>query len=104
MRLRDLIKEVRNCKTAADERAVVNKECAAIRTAFKEEDAEYRHRNVAKLLYMHMLGYPTHYGQMECLKLITSPSYPDKRVGSLQPLRTLVLLRLMTGLSLLLSF
>ena len=81
MRLRDLIKEVRNCKTAADERAVVNKECAAIRTAFKEEDAEYRHRNVAKLLYMHMLGYPTHYGQMECLKLITSPSYPDKRVG-----------------------
>lgn len=82
MRLRDLIKEVRNCKTAADERAVVNKECAAIRTAFKEEDAEYRHRNVAKLLYMHMLGYPTHYGQMECLKLITSPSYPDKRVGT----------------------
>jgi AP-1 complex subunit gamma-1 len=82
-KLRDLIKAVRNCKTAADERSVIAKECAAIRAAFREEDAETRHRNVAKLLYIHMLGYPTHFGQMECLKLIASPSYPDKRIGYL---------------------
>ena len=30
-----------------------------------------------------MLGYPTAFGQMECLKLITSPFYNDKRVGYL---------------------
>jgi hypothetical protein len=30
------------------------------------------------LLYIHMLGYPTHFGQMECLKLIVSPHYSDK--------------------------
>lgn len=82
-KLRDLIKAVRNCKTAADERSVIAKECAAIRAAFREEDSEKRQRNVAKLLYIHMLGYPTHFGQMECLKLIASPSYSDKRIGYL---------------------
>jgi Adaptin N terminal region len=30
-----------------------------------------------------MLGYPTHFGQMECLKLIVSPFYADKRIGYL---------------------
>ena len=30
-----------------------------------------------------MLGYPTAFGQMECVKLITSPLYSDKRVGYL---------------------
>ena len=27
-----------------------------IRTAIREEQVHYRHRNVAKLLFMHMLG------------------------------------------------
>lgn len=35
-------------------------------------------RNVAKLMYMHMLGYPTHFGQMETLKLIASAGFPEK--------------------------
>jgi len=83
IRLRDLIRNVRACKTAADERGVISKECAAIRTAFKDEDNQYRFRNVAKLLYIHMLGYPTYFGQMECLKLIASPKFPEKRIGYL---------------------
>ncbi|KAF2075496.1 hypothetical protein CYY_003188 [Polysphondylium violaceum] len=82
-KLRDLIKTVRSCKTAAEERAQIAKESAAIRTAMKEEDVEARQRNVAKLLYIHMLGYPTQFGQMECLKLTVSPSYSDKRIGYL---------------------
>lgn len=35
-------------------------------------------RNVAKLMYIHMLGYPTHFGQMETLKLIASLGFPEK--------------------------
>ena len=64
MRLKELIRLIRSCKTAAEERAAVNKECALIRTTFKEEDNEFRCRNVAKLLYIHMLGYPAHFGQV----------------------------------------
>jgi AP-1 complex subunit gamma-1 len=74
-RLKDLIKAIRACKTAADERAVIAKESANIRTAFKEENLDQRHINVAKLLYIHMLGYPAHFGQMECVKLVASPRY-----------------------------
>jgi AP-1 complex subunit gamma-1 len=68
-RLKDLIKAIRNCKTAAEERAVISKESAFIRTSFKEENLDLRAINVAKLLYIHMLGYPAHFGQIECLKL-----------------------------------
>jgi AP-1 complex subunit gamma-1 len=82
-KLRDLIRQVRACKTAQDERGVITKECALIRTAFKENNVAYRHRNVAKLLFIHMLGYPSHFGQMECLKLIASPNFPEKRIGYL---------------------
>jgi AP-1 complex subunit gamma-1 len=67
--LKDLIKSIRSCKTAADERAVIARESAAIRTSFKEENVETRAINIAKLLYIHMLGYPAHFGQIECLKL-----------------------------------
>lgn len=64
MRLRDLIRQIRAARTAADERAVVQKECAYIRSLFREEDNTWRCRNVAKLLYIHMLGYQAHFGQV----------------------------------------
>jgi len=83
IRLRELIRNVRACKTQADERGCIHKECAAIRTAFKDENNELRHRNVAKLLFIHMLGYPTHWGQMECLKLIAGSKFLEKRIGYL---------------------
>ena len=63
-KLRDLIRTIRAARTAADERAVISKECASIRDSFREEDNDFRCRNVAKLLYIHMLGYPAHFGQV----------------------------------------
>ena len=83
IQLRDLIRNVRACKTMAEERATITKECALIRTAFKDEKSNLRHRNVAKLLFVHMLGYPSHFGQMECLKLVSGTRFSEKRIGYL---------------------
>jgi AP-1 complex subunit gamma-1 len=30
-----------------------------------------------------MLGFPSHFGQIECLKLVASPRFIDKRMGYL---------------------
>ncbi|KXN86591.1 AP-1 complex subunit gamma-1, partial [Leucoagaricus sp. SymC.cos] len=70
-------------QTVADERALIQQESAAIRASFREEDSYQRHNNVAKLLYIHMLGSPAHFGQIECLKLVASPRFADKRLGYL---------------------
>lgn len=81
--LKALIKAIRACKTLADERSLIQKESAAIRAAFRDEDSWARHNNIAKLLYIYMLGYPAHFGQIECLKLVASPRFTDKRLGYL---------------------
>ena len=70
-------------QTVADERVLIQQESAAIRASFREEDSYARHNNVAKLLYIHMLGSPAHFGQIECLKLVASPRFTDKRLGYL---------------------
>lgn len=82
-RLRELIRAVRGCKTAAEERALVQKECAAIRLAFRENRESSRSVNMLKLLYITMLGYPTEFGQMEVVKLLGQADYSGKRVGYL---------------------
>ncbi|KAF2652969.1 AP-1 complex subunit gamma-1 [Lophiostoma macrostomum CBS 122681] len=83
--LKQFIRNVRAAKTIADERAVVQKESAAIRASFREEsgDSGVRRNNVAKLLYLFTLGERTHFGQIECLKLLASPRFADKRLGYL---------------------
>lgn len=43
----------------------------------------HRRNNVAKLLYLFTLGERTHFGQIECLKLLASPRFADKRLGYL---------------------
>ena len=85
-RLRDMIRATRTCRTAQDERDLVNKECAQIRTSFKEEDADNRARNVAKLLYIHMMGYPAHFGQVMLDNAAGDPrlvTYVDQQIAML---------------------
>ena len=43
IKLRELIRQIRACKTKQEERTVVARECALIRTAFKEDDNQFRH-------------------------------------------------------------
>ena len=82
-RLRDLIRSIRACKTQAEERGVIQKESADIRNNFRDDDTTYRCRSIAKLLYIHMLGHPAHFGQMEVMKLAISGRFTDKRIGYL---------------------
>jgi AP-1 complex subunit gamma-1 len=76
--------------------AVIQKESAAIRTSFREEPSgNVRQQNVLKLLYhpcyavnlpfryLFTLGERTHFGQIECVKLLASPRFADKRLGYL---------------------
>jgi AP-1 complex subunit gamma-1 len=34
-------------------------------------------------LFFNLLGYPTAFGQVECVKLVSAPSYTEKRIGYL---------------------
>ncbi|KGR06569.1 AP-1 complex subunit gamma-1 [Candida albicans P37037] len=83
--LKSFIKSVRKAKTIADERSVVQKESAAIRTSFRDPglDQTTRRINISKLLYLYIMGEKTHFGQVECLKLLASPRFADKRLGYL---------------------
>ncbi|CAK9436522.1 uncharacterized protein LODBEIA_P10800 [Lodderomyces beijingensis] len=83
--LRSFIKSVRKAKTIADERKVIQKESAAIRTSFRDVNLDHTTRriNISKLLYLYIMGEKTHFGQVECLKLLASPRFADKRLGYL---------------------
>ena len=80
---RDFIRQVRAAKTATDERAIISKESALIRNAFREEDKVNAQTNMAKLLFIHLMGYPSYFGQVQSVKLIASPNFSDKRIGYL---------------------
>lgn len=83
--LKTFIKAVRKAKTIADERAVVRKELALIRTSFRDAtlDQTTRRINISKLLYLYIMGEKTHFGQVECLKVLALPRFADKRLGYL---------------------
>ena len=38
---------------------------------------------MAKLLFIHLMGYPSYFGQVQSVKLIASPNFSDKRMGYL---------------------
>ncbi|SCV01582.1 LANO_0F12486g1_1 [Lachancea nothofagi CBS 11611] len=83
--LRTFIKDVRGAKTLAEERSIVTKESARIRTKLKDDHLpqDKRRKNIHKLLYLHILGEKTHFAQVECINLIASDDFRDKRIGYL---------------------
>jgi len=83
--LKSFIKSVRSSKTIADERSIIKRESALIRTSFKDTAITHQIRrvNIQKLLYLYILGEKTHFGQIECIKLLASPNFIDKRLGYL---------------------
>lgn len=83
--LKSFIKSVRSSKTIADERSIIKRESALIRTSFKDTAITHQVRrvNIQKLLYLYILGEKTHFGQIECIKLLASPNFIDKRLGYL---------------------
>ncbi|GMM27384.1 Apl4 protein [Martiniozyma asiatica (nom. inval.)] len=83
--LKTFIKSVRKSKTIAAERAAIRKESAKIRSSFRDPhvDNEKRRKNLQKLIYLYILGEPTYFGQVECLKLLASNKFTDKRIGYL---------------------
>lgn len=83
--LRSFIKDVRSAKTVAEERAIITKTSAKIRTKLRDDHLpqEKRRTNIQKLLYLYVLGEKTHFGQVECINLIASDDFADKRLGYL---------------------
>ena len=61
LKIRQLIKRVRACKTAEEERSVINKESAEIRNASRDLNNPHKARDLCKAIYMQMMGYQTSY-------------------------------------------
>ncbi|CAI4036899.1 hypothetical protein SMKI_16G1940 [Saccharomyces mikatae IFO 1815] len=83
--LRSFIKDVRGAKTLADERAIITKQSAKIRTKLRDDHLPHEKRrvNIQKLLYLYILGEKTHFGQVESINLVASDEFVDKRLGYL---------------------
>ena len=77
------IKQVKDATSAEEERRIVSNESSNIRDDFGQQKTETLREDLMKLIFIYLLGYPAHFGQMACLQLISSSSYQDKRVGYL---------------------
>eukprot|EP00796_Vickermania_ingenoplastis_P004408 gene4408-3207_t len=83
IRVRDLIRSVRQCKTPSEEQALVNRERAHIRESMKDGSPYNRTRNMLKLMYLSMIGYSTSFGQLEVVNLLAQRDFSGKRTGYL---------------------
>lgn len=102
--LRDFIKDLRSCKTASEERALISKEIAEILSSLQmpvsssfsflrsstsgsqtylSSKSATSFCNIQKLLYIFLLGQSVNFGQIECLKLCASSHLFDKKLGYL---------------------
>ena len=91
-----LVENIRQCKTQAEEREVVQKELAETRQilhtlsggssangALSGEGTTNVARAMVKCLLVSMLGYNTAFARMDCFKLIAQPNFQLKHIGYL---------------------
>ena len=81
LKIRQLIKRIRSCRTAEEERSVINKESAEIRNLSKDPNAPFKARNLCKAIFMQMMGYQTSFMQMSCINLLASSDFTEKRIA-----------------------
>lgn len=83
--LRNLILSIRQSKTAAEERKVVEKEKAQIRAEIlnKKLKQDRKVLNVSKLILIDMLGHDSSFAYFECIKLVCAEDYKSKKIGYL---------------------
>ncbi|KAH0481407.1 MAG: hypothetical protein KVP17_003528 [Porospora cf. gigantea B] len=83
VKLKEFVRSIRQCKTISEEKALIARELALIRTAFKDGSTRHSARNMAKLIFISMYGEPTSFGLIECVKMTASSEFLDKRIGYL---------------------
>ena len=83
--LKRLILDIRKCKTAAEERKIIENEKAKIRGSISNKKSKQNEKvlNVSKLILIDMLGHDSSFAYFECIKLISFPDYQSKRIGYL---------------------
>lgn len=81
--LRNFITECLDTQTKEDEKGRVTKELANIKKNFgaKKMSGYDRKKYVAKLLYIHLLGYQFDFGYPQMTDLLTSSLFSEKQVG-----------------------
>lgn len=77
------IKQVKDASSAEEERVLIANESSIIRSDFGQQKTTSLREDLTKLIFIYLLGYPAHFGQMACLQLISSPVFQDKRIGYL---------------------
>lgn len=81
--LRNFITECLDCRSKEEEKQRVTKELANIRKNFggSSLNGYNRKKYVAKLLYIHLLGYSFDFGFPQMIELLASPVFSEKQIG-----------------------
>jgi len=81
--LRNFITECLDCQSKEDEKGRVTKELSNIRKNFGgvSLNGYNRKKYIAKLLYIHLLGYPFDFGFNQMMELVASTTFSEKQIG-----------------------
>ena len=76
-----VIKRIRACRLAEEERRIINKEKPEIRNWSKDSNAPNKASNIWKAIYIQMMGYQTSFIQMNNINLLVLSDFTKKRIA-----------------------